>query len=180
MSGFGQRGFTIIELMITVAVAAIVLAIAAPNFRDALIRSRVSGTAIELQSALSLARAEALKLKLPVTVCARATDASCATGTSWADGFLLFQDPNGNGLLDSTEQVLRVRPFTLPNITVTANAASVSILGSGRIAGGLQRTFEVLGPGCTAGAGTGPDTGQRQQLTVAASGRSSSRRLGCG
>lgn len=179
MPGLRQDGFTIIELMITVTVAAIVLSIAAPSFRDALVRSRVSGTAIELQSALSLARAEALKLKLPVTICARASDTSCSSGTTWSDGFLLFQDPNGNGLPDDGEQILRVRSFTLPNVIVRSDAASVSILGSGRIAGGAERTFEVRGVDC-ATTGTGTDNGQRQQLTVAASGRASSRRLGCG
>lgn len=175
-----QGGFTAIELMITVAVAAIVLAIAAPNFRDLLIRTRIGGAADELQSALALARAEALKLKSPVTICARATDTSCASGTSWAAGFLLFQDPNGNGLPDANERMLRTRPFQASNITITGSAASVSLLGNGRVAGGVVRTFEVLGPGCTAGAGTGADTGMRRQLTLAASGRASGRRLGCG
>lgn len=180
MSGSPQGGFSVIELMITVAIAAVLLALAVPNFRDALSRTRVAGTADELQSALSLARAEALKLKSPVTLCARATDSTCATGTSWANGFLLFQDPNGNGIPESTERMLRTRTFDLPDVQVTATAASLSLLGNGRIAGGIARTFEVLGPNCTAGAGTGADSGQRRQLTVAASGRVSGRRMACG
>jgi type IV fimbrial biogenesis protein FimT len=173
-----QGGFSVIELMITVAVAAIVLSIAAPNFRDAMLRSRVSGTATELQAALSLARAEALKLKLPVTVCARATDTTCAGGVLWSDGFLLFQDPNGNGLADDGEQILRVRPFTLPNVIVRGESSSISILGNGRVAGGAERTIEVRAADCATG-GVERDIGQRQQVMVSASGRASSRRLGC-
>lgn len=180
MSGSRQGGFSAIELMITVAIAAILLTLAVPNFRDALTRTRVSGTADELQSALSLARAEALKLKSPVTLCARASDTACAVGTSWADGFLLFQDPNGNGIPESTELMLRTRTFNLPDVQVIGDVASVSMLGNGRVAGGVARAFEILGPDCAVGAGTGPDVGKRRQLTVAASGRASARRLACG
>jgi len=180
MSGSRQGGFSAIELMITVAIAAILLTVAVPSFRDALARTRVSGTADELQSALALARAEALKLKLPVTLCARASDTACATGTSWANGFLLFQDPNGNGVPESTELMLRARTFNLPDITVRSDTASVSMLGNGRIAGGVARTFEILGPDCTIGTGSGPEVGKRRQLTIAASGRASGRRLACG
>jgi type IV fimbrial biogenesis protein FimT len=180
MSGSAQSGFSMIELMITVAVAAILMAIAAPNFRDSLARTRVSGAANELQAAASLARAEALKLKSPVTLCARATDTACAAGTSWNDGFLLFQDPNGNGLPDEGELILRTRPFSRSDVQISNTAASISMLGNGRLAGGGIRTFEILGPACTAGAGTGPDNGLRRQVSIAASGRASTRRVGCG
>ncbi|MCU0755725.1 MAG: GspH/FimT family pseudopilin [Xanthomonadales bacterium] len=175
-----QRGFTVIELMITVALAAVLLAVALPNFSDALVRSRVAGAADELQSALSLARAEALKLKLPVTLCARATGTTCNTGTSWNAGFLLFQDPNGNGLPDEGELILRDRPFDLPNVGVTSTTPSVSFTGNGRVAGGATRTFEVAGAGCSLGSPTGAELGKRRQLAVAASGRTSGRRLACG
>lgn len=180
MSGSRQRGFSAVELMITVAIAAVLLALAVPNFQDALMRSRVSGAATELQSALALARAEALKLKLPVTVCARATDTTCATSNSWTNGFLLFQDPNGNGVLETAELLLRARPFNLAGVQVTSEAATISILGNGRVAGGAARTFEILAPGCAVGSGAGPDVGKRRQLAIAASGRTSGRRIACG
>lgn len=180
MHGSGQRGFSVIELMITVAIAAVLLAVAIPNFTDALVRNRIAGAADELQSAFGLARAEALKLKLPVTICARATDTTCGTGTSWNNGFLLFQDPNGNGLPDTGELMLRTRAFTLPNVQVTSTAASVSFVGNGRVAGGIARTFEVVGAGCPVGTPVGSDVGKRRQLTVAGSGRASARRLACG
>lgn len=169
-----------IELAIVVFIASILLALALPNFTDALTRTRIASTSEELQSAFAQARAEALKLKLPVTICARHTDAACSTDPLWNDGFLMFRDPNGNGLPDAGEIMLRTRTFSLPNVQVESGVISVSFLGNGRLAGGAARTFEVLGDGCQDGIPRGTDTGMRRQLNLAASGRASGLRLACG
>jgi type IV fimbrial biogenesis protein FimT len=176
----GQQGFSVIELAIVVAIAAILLAVALPNFRDALARTRIAGTSEELQSAFAQARAEALKLKLPVTICARHNDSSCSTDADWNDGFLMFRDPNGNGLPDAGEDMLLTRTFSLAGVAVASEVTSVSFLGNGRLAGGAARTFEVLGDGCQDGIPRGDDIGKRRQLNLAASGRASGRRLACG
>ena len=62
------RGFTLIELMVTVAVAAIVLSLAIPSFIGLLARKRVEGTFTELQTDLQLARSEAVARNTPVRV----------------------------------------------------------------------------------------------------------------
>lgn len=177
MRGSSQTGFTVIELMITVAVAAVLVAIAVPNFSDALVRSRVAGAADELQSALGLARAEALKLKLPVTVCANVGEV-CANENSWNNGFMVFHDPNGNGVRDGDETILRTRRFDQTALLITAEAGTVSLLGNGRLADGTERVFDIRGPGCTPG-GTIGDNGKRRRLTITASGRAAVRRTAC-
>lgn len=177
MHGHAQRGFSALEMLTTVTIAAIVLAIAVPNYRDLVTRTKVAGASEELQAAMGLARAEALKLKLPVTICARVGQ-TCGNETSWNNGFLLFQDPNGNGQFDDDEIMLRTGDFDQATLLITSEAGSISLLGNGRLAGGAQQVFDIRGPNCTPG-GTIGDNGKRRQLTITASGRASVRRTAC-
>ncbi|WP_140632787.1 GspH/FimT family pseudopilin [Methylibium rhizosphaerae] len=62
-----MRGFTLIELMVVVALAAIVGSIAAPSFRELTINSRTRSAASALHESLWLARSEAIKRNKPVT-----------------------------------------------------------------------------------------------------------------
>lgn len=63
-----QHGFTLVELMVTIIVAAILLAIAIPTFFDSIDRARVVGAADNLLADLRYAQAEAMKTNAPVTV----------------------------------------------------------------------------------------------------------------
>ena len=76
----GQRGFTLIELMISLLVLAILAALATPSFADFFERNRVRGAADDVASLISNARAEAVKNDLDVSIAMR------GTGTSWCLG----------------------------------------------------------------------------------------------
>ncbi|WP_435751029.1 GspH/FimT family pseudopilin [Thauera sp. AutoDN2] len=82
-------GFTIVELMVTVAVAAILMMIAAPAFRDAIASYRLTTLTNELVAATRFARGEAIKLNRPVSFCraaaANSTDCAGGAGANWAD-----------------------------------------------------------------------------------------------
>lgn len=95
-----NTGFTLIELMVTVAIAGILLGIGLPSFSSALSKSRLATTANELLTALNLAKSEAIKRGVQVTVRRKGSTAS-----QWEQGWTVFVDINGNGLLDlsSTE-----------------------------------------------------------------------------
>ena len=97
-----HAGFTLLELMVTIVIASILLALAVPEFtRFGLASARAKG-ATELFSAISEARSEAVARNAPVTLCRRDWYASsafpkCATdGGTWAQGWLVYQDADGD------------------------------------------------------------------------------------
>ncbi|QSA96724.1 GspH/FimT family pseudopilin [Methylococcus sp. EFPC2] len=121
-------GFTLIELMVTLAVAAIILSLGVPGFQEVIRNNRLTTRANDVVTALNLARSEAIKRGVQVTVCKSNTTASspvCATSGSWAQGWLVFVDqnkPSGtNGTLDAGDEILRIFP-PLSGATMTAGS----------------------------------------------------------
>lgn len=90
-----SRGFTLVELMVVLAVLGIVLGIAIPNFQRVVVSNRMAAQANDLITALSLARSEAVKRAAQVTVCASSDRATCTGG--WAQGWIV-RDAAGNAL----------------------------------------------------------------------------------
>ena len=107
-----QSGFTLIELVVTISVAAILMALAVPSFRSTIQNNRVTGQANEFVTSLTLARSEAIKRGRNATVCISSDGTSC-TGSNWAGGWLVWVDSNGDGVLGAGETV-RVHE-ALPN-----------------------------------------------------------------
>ena len=89
-----QLGFTLIELMVTLTVAVILMTIAVPSFRDALIRNRLTTYTNDLVGAINYARAEAIKRGQSVTLCKSTTGSACTTttGSQWENGWIAFVD----------------------------------------------------------------------------------------
>lgn len=89
------RGFTLIELMVTLAIVAILAMIALPSFRDTLRRSHVSAASNALLASFNYARAEAITRGQLVTLCASASATSCSSGTAWQGGWMVYSYPAG-------------------------------------------------------------------------------------
>ena len=98
-----------IELMITLAIAAILIASAAPSFRTSIQNNRLVTQVNELQTSLNLARSEAIKRNDNVTVCQSSNGTTC-TGGNWQDGWIIFLDNDFDGNVDTADGdvVLRV------------------------------------------------------------------------
>lgn len=77
-----------IELLTAIALAAIIMGLAVPNFMDFMIRNRLNAYNNEFVAALATARSEAIRRATTVSVCRRATDASCVGG-AWSNGWLV-------------------------------------------------------------------------------------------
>lgn len=90
------RGFTLIELMVTLAVVAILAMIAVPSFRDTIRRNRVSAASNALLADIGYARAEAIDRGQTVTLCPSASVGSCTSGgTAWQSGWMVYSYPPG-------------------------------------------------------------------------------------
>jgi type IV fimbrial biogenesis protein FimT len=125
-----QLGFTAIELMVVVAIVAILAALAAPSFNPLIERWRIRQSVDGLQSALYYARSEAIKRAGNVTIRKEASGANgcpLAPGTSdWDCGWFVFVDTNDNGTLNAGEEVLQ-RFATPPNVQVTRSGGGAAI-----------------------------------------------------
>ena len=94
-------GFTLIELLVAIAIAAILLALAAPSFEDAAVSSKVSDIATRVAVTASTARGEAIKRNGRVVMCMSSDGATCAGSGGWDQGWILFHDRNQNGARDA-------------------------------------------------------------------------------
>jgi len=81
-------GFTLVELMVTIAIAAILATLAIPAFNEAMLGSRLNSMTNSFIASAQLARSEAIKRNAPVTLCASSTGNGCS-GT-WADGWVVL------------------------------------------------------------------------------------------
>lgn len=95
------KGFTLIELMITIALAGIILTLAVPSFQDTIRNNRLVSQANEFVGALHLARSEAIKRGNQVTICKSDNASSCGgSGVNWENGWIIFSDLDGDGVAD--------------------------------------------------------------------------------
>jgi type IV fimbrial biogenesis protein FimT len=108
-----EKGLTLIELMVTLAVAIVLLAIGIPAYRSLDVNDRLAAQVNSIVGSLNQARLEAISAGVPVAVCAASSKAAntCAGSTNWANGWLVFQDGGSTpGAFDSGENLLRRAP----------------------------------------------------------------------
>lgn len=145
-----QQGLTLVELMVTLAVAIILIAVGMPLFSGVAGSNRATTQANNLVAALKLARSEAVKRAETVTVCS-GSPLTCGGAGDWAGGWFVQTDTNGNGSIDAVD-VLRQWEALAATATVTVTGgASVVFLATGEANGNY--TFELNDSDATGSAG---------------------------
>lgn len=147
-----NSGFTLIELMVTLAVVAIVATIAVPAMSDMVTRSRTTAAFNELQGLVGYARSESAKSPgEPVLLCPSKNGTSCASQADWSIGWLIARDADDDGSVGAAETVLKVVGAMPAGINLTVktgnstkfDTASISLVRNGAPAAGNQITFKL-------------------------------------
>lgn len=114
-----NSGFTLFELIVVMALVAVLVTVGVPAFRSFLQDQRIITQTNELIGALNLARSEAIKRGARVVIC-RTAGADCATDAAgiWEGGWTIYTDNNGNGARDAGESIIWVGQQANPGITI--------------------------------------------------------------
>ncbi|MFZ0467608.1 MAG: GspH/FimT family pseudopilin [Thiogranum sp.] len=163
-----ENGFTLIELMVTLAIAGILLTVAIPSFNTTIKNNRIVTDANRLVSTIGLARSEAVKLGRTATVCVSADQATCTGETDWTLGWMVWVDANGNAALDAGEERGFVDAFPGNSVTFTSAASQIQFTSQGAATAAV--TLDL----CDDRAG---ETGRR--INVSNTGRAATGDLGC-
>lgn len=102
------RGFTLIELMLALTVAAVLVTLAVPAMRDFQHRQRIVSAANELVAHINLARLHAVNRQEITVVCPSLDGAGCSGGNRWDRGWIVFRDPDRDGAPNRDSDILRV------------------------------------------------------------------------
>jgi len=97
-----SAGVTLTELMVTIMIVSILLGIGVPSYRYMTNSSRTTTEVNLLLGDLQFARSEAIKQGLPVTICPSAAGTSCDSTSTWQNGWIIFLDNNGNGIMEGS------------------------------------------------------------------------------
>lgn len=142
------RGFSLLELMMAVAVLAILLGLGIPAFSSISTNNQVAAESGNLVSALTLARSEALKRGVRVSVCAAGGADTCAEDADWSNGWIVFEDDFGAaGEINDSDVPLQNWEAPANGVTIETDATAVSF--SRRARAEFAGQFTVSKAGCS-------------------------------
>lgn len=167
-AGRSERGYSLVEVLVATAMAALLAAVAVPAFDSLIGTSRLTAATNDLLFSMHLARSEAIKRSSRVALCKTADGVVCSAGGGWEQGWIVFHDANQNGERDPEEVVIqRIQPAG-GGLRLTGNspvARYVSYVATGNTkmpGGGFQAGTLTV---CSAGAR------EARQIVVSAAGR---------
>lgn len=129
-----QAAFTMIELMVTLTILGIMLALAAPSFQTLVKNNRIAAETNRLVVDMQFARSEALKRGASVIMCRSGNPAAATPGcggapNTWSSGWLVYASGDANKTYEvATDTLLRVAQASPGGLTIKANGASNSDL----------------------------------------------------
>jgi len=148
-----QKGFTIIELMTTLAIMAVMMSMAAPSFTKMIRTARLQGASASLMGAFNMTRAEAIRRGKVVSICAVDDPAASppVCGTTWQTGWVIFLDADGDDAIDTGEEFRIGDPMSGVVVDASGAADLVKFNARGQPTAGMgQYLFNA--ESCTSGS----------------------------
>lgn len=124
-----QFGVTLVEMMITLAIAAILLTLVAPNVQSILTRNKITAELNEMSGLLRFARFTAIDQQINTIACPTTNFTACSN--DWNSAKMVFIDANGNNAKDAAEPILASSQAISSTNSVTSTANSIQFLDSG-------------------------------------------------
>jgi len=146
-------GFTLIEMMVVIAISSIVLLIAVPSFRDIVQRNRFEASENGFIQMLKNARNESVKRNTGVRLSPLA--ASPPASNEWGEGVRVWVDNDNDDSYDVGEEILEIEPFSGVQIDANPNFTSMIFRPNGRVeklSGAVTYTFNICVEGRSEGA----------------------------
>jgi len=145
------KGFTLIELITVLSILAISITLAVPSFKSFMQNNQASSEAHKLLASFFLARSEAVKRGVRVTMCPRVyprTNPETCTGSNqWSKGWLLYIDESGViGDFDSTDVIIKVWDTVSGNPTLVSTSPNLQFQTSGDVL--VSVDFTLTMPNC--------------------------------
>ena len=160
-----EQGFSLLELMVVLAIIGIFVSLGFPSFRETIKDNKVATTTSDFYSGLMLARSQAVKFNQTVIMCTSTNGSTCNTGTSWDAGWLMFRDLDDDGGWDAGEELLRISQPLDGQMTIKPTGTSLASLIRYRPDGTVSNANASLIV-CTEG-----DDSHSRRITLVRSGR---------
>lgn len=141
-----NSGLTLIELMLGLAVAAVVFSVALPSMHALQQRHRITATANALVAHINLARLHAVTRREIAVICPSLDRATCTGDNRWEDGWIVFRDPDRDGAPNQPDDVLRVGNGMAQLLIDSAGRTRIRYRPSGW-ASGTNLTIKLCDPG---------------------------------
>lgn len=143
------KGFTLVEFLVTMAIAALLMFVAVPGFYGVIQNNKIVTMTNKASATFNFARSEAIRLGANVSVCPAASAAlnSCGSSSNWANGWIVFTDADGNNAIDSANDILKVNEALPVGTSVTASGNRVTYDSSGFLSSSAF-TMNVVASSC--------------------------------
>ena len=141
------RGFTLIELLVGVCILGVLMMVGVPSFNDAMLGQKLSGMTNSFSASAQIARSEAIKRNstaaAPLKMCRSADGVNCASSGGWEQGWIIFNDLDNDGVLDSNETLIYKQAALANGYYLTGDTYSLTFVGTGVTSDNTARTFKV-------------------------------------
>jgi len=124
-AGCVARGWSLLELLLAVVLWAVLLTLGATSWTPLRQKYQLQAQAQDLLSTFALARSEALKRGVRVTACVSSDGVYCQSHGNWEQGWLLFEDTDGNALRSDAEALIQVHAALPAGVLASGNSTVV-------------------------------------------------------